>query len=128
MINTAKSNTGKLIAIDLTLLPFIPQRLFIVNNVPNQGLRSNHAHRKDYQILFCLCGSLSIELTDKNLHTKISIINAGDHIHIPPLTWSKIRFLTSDSELICLCSERYDENEYIRDYQEFLRITDDKNI
>lgn len=128
MLNKVCSSNGDLTAVDLSDIPFVPKRLFIVNNVPNQTLRSDHAHKKDYQILLCLTGSLNIELIDKSLCSKISIINAGDYLHIPQLTWSRIRFLTNDSSILCLCSEKYDENEYIRNYNEFLRIINEDNI
>lgn len=131
MINIVDSDRGKLTAIDLTNLPFVPKRIFIVDKVEIGGIRSDHAHHKDSQILYCLSGSLSISKIFKSpegLLNQMYILNPGDKCEIPPLTWSIIKFLDNNSSFICICSESYDEQEYIRNYEEFLRIINDTNV
>lgn len=125
MINIVESDRGNLTAIDLTKLIFLPKRIFIVNNVSLNEWRSDHAHRLDHQVLFCLNGRLKVELTNKfndSIHKQLFFIEAGETIDIPPLTWSRIQFIKDRSEFLCVCSESYDENEYIRNYSEFLEI------
>lgn len=119
-MNIAESNRGRLSAIDISEIPFQVKRIFIVDRVQLNGIRSEHAHIRDNQMLYCLNGSLKIKLTDTNLDTKYYILKQTDSLMIPKLTWSVITFLDPESSLICFCSENYDEKEYIRDYNIFI--------
>ena len=120
MMNISESSRGRLSAISLSEIPFDIKRVFIVDMVEENGIRSDHAHIRDNQMLFCLNGSLKIKLTDTNQKTTYHIIKPTDSLYIPKLTWSVITFLEPSSSFICFCSEDYDESEYIRDYNIFL--------
>lgn len=131
MINIVDSDRGKLTAINLTNIDFIPKRLFIVDNVPQNGVRGEHAHLLDHQILYCLSGSLSINKIYKlnnNIINETIILNRGDKCQIPSLTWTSIKFIDPHSSLLCLCSEIYDENEYIRNFDKFIRIINNDKL
>jgi dTDP-4-dehydrorhamnose 3,5-epimerase-like enzyme len=131
MINIAESDRGRLTGINLSQIPFIPQRLFIVNNVSKNGIRSDHAHIKDNQMLFCLSGSLCIESIYKyknQIFNDTHIVKEKQMFYIPALTWTRIKFLEDNTSLMCVCSELYDENEYIRNYEDFLRIINESSI
>jgi hypothetical protein len=128
MINIAESDRGKLTGIDLTSIPFVPKRIFIVNNVPVDEIRGDHAHYLDHQILYCLSGSLIVDKIYKSKDKDTIILNAGDTCDIPPLTWSTIKFAENNSSFLCVCSEQYDEKEYIRNYEKFIRIITNVNI
>ena len=121
MINIVESDRGKLTGIDLTNIPFVPKRIFIVDNVPVNGVRGNHAHIRDNQILYCLSGQLEITTTNK-ISTTTTICETGTKVNIPRLTWSSIKFLKEKSSFLCICSEPYDESEYIRNYNEFNKL------
>ena len=120
MMNIAESHRGRLAAIDVSRIPFEVKRVFIVDRVRENGVRSEHAHVRDNQMLYCLNGSLKIKLTSNNLDTKYYILKPTESVMIPKLTWSVITFLEPESSLICFCSEDYDETEYIRDYNIFI--------
>lgn len=121
MLNKIQSDTGNLTAIDIGNIPFVPKRIFIVDNVPIGSIRGNHAHIKDNQILYCLSGQLEITTTNKISKTT-TICETGTKVYIPILTWCSIKFLENNSSFMCICSERYDESEYIRDYNKFIDI------
>lgn len=121
MLNKIESDTGNLTAIDIGNIPFVPKRIFIVDNVPIGSIRGNHAHIKDNQILYCLSGQLEITTTNKISKTT-TICETGTIVNIPRLTWSSIKFLKEKSSFLCICSESYDESEYIRNYNEFNQL------
>jgi dTDP-4-dehydrorhamnose 3,5-epimerase-like enzyme len=122
MLNKSITENGCLTGINISSLNFIPKRLFIVDSVPAGAVRGNHAHLKDYQILYCLSGELHIETINKKNITNYITLKIGDNIDIPPLTWCIIRFVQNNSSFICICSENYDEKEYIRNYNDFQNI------
>jgi UDP-2-acetamido-3-amino-2,3-dideoxy-glucuronate N-acetyltransferase len=102
-------------------LPFTPQRLFIVADVPAGESRGNHAHRTCHQFLICTSGTVDVVITypdgrPDETHT-LDAPNRG--VHIRPLTWSSQHYRTHDAVLIVLASEAYDANEYINDANEY---------
>ncbi len=121
MLNKSITENGCLTGIDISSLNFVPKRLFIVDSVPVGAVRGNHAHLKDYQILYCLNGKLDITTIQKH-ETNTYTLSLGDKLNLPPLTWSFITFIEPDSSFICICSEHYDEAEYIRDYNIFIDL------
>jgi len=121
MMNISESSRGRLSAMDLSDIPFNIKRAFIVDKVGINCVRSDHAHVKDNQLLYCLNGSLKIKLTPTNLITTRQTLKIKDYILIPKLTWSVITFLDPNSSFICFCSEKHDESEYIRDYNVFVQ-------
>lgn len=126
MIKIIYSEKGKLSEIDLTNLPFVPKRFFIVDNVKVGDYRADHAHLKDQQYLICLNGSLKIFITGKDLITKEILLHQTDSLLLPTLTWCKIYFIEPESSFVCMCSETHDESEYIRDYNKFIQIIQDQ--
>jgi dTDP-4-dehydrorhamnose 3,5-epimerase-like enzyme len=115
------SDRGNLLELDITNLPFIPKRFFFVDNVEIGGIRGNHAHLKDDQLLVCTNGQLEITTINKE-DINIQNISRSQVIYIPILTWCSIKFLTHNASFMCICSESYDESEYIRDFNKFKEI------
>lgn len=116
------SQKGSIYPIEFGSLPFNPQRLFFIRDVPFGEERGNHAHRTCHQILIPNQGS--IKLLERSLKQIINHGNmeVGRRYHIPPLTWIIIKDFTPGAVLTVLASEPYDDSEYIRDFKEFERI------
>jgi len=96
------------------------KRIFFVNSKLFQ-IRGNHAHKKCIQSLICISGS--IEVTLDNLKNKKTIIlnSPKECLTIYPNTWSSQTYQTN-STLMVLCSEPYDESDYIRDYNQYIKL------
>jgi dTDP-4-dehydrorhamnose 3,5-epimerase-like enzyme len=103
-------------------LPFEIKRVFYLYDVPTGQARGAHAHKELYQFLVCLSGSFDVSMDDGN-HTQLVHLNRPwTGLLVPPKVWaSEINF---DPGTVCLviASELYDENDYIRDYHEFLHF------
>jgi len=108
-------------------LPFLPQRYFVVFDVPSQFVRGEHAHRTCAQLLICLAGSLAVHLDDGRRRADVRLDNRGRSILIPPLVWASQFRYTSDAVLLVLASHPYDSADYIRDYDEFLSLVGSPN-
>jgi dTDP-4-dehydrorhamnose 3,5-epimerase-like enzyme len=117
-----KDSRGSLIPIELNKIPFNPKRIFIVQNVPINTIRGNHAHYTTIQYLFCISGLIEVILNDGNIE-KTFKIKEGEGVLIDNLIWDSQKFLTENSSILVLCSTEYDINDYIFDFNEFKKIT-----
>lgn len=101
-------------------LPFTPKRYFIVYNVHNKEIRGEHAHKQLSQFLICIVGSCSVMLDDGSQKEEYLLDNPGKGVLVPPMVWGVQYKYSSDAVLLVLASDVYDENDYIRDYDQFI--------
>jgi len=118
-----KDLRGNLIAIDsIHDLPFDIKRIFYINNVDDLP-RGFHAHKKCEQILIPIQGSFDLHIELKNSEKKIFNLNRDNYgVYIPLLSWVSMENFSSGCILMVLCSYKYDESEYIRNYGDYLEI------
>ena len=102
------------------LLPFAPQRLFIVLDVPSAEIRGEHAHRTCHQFMICVRGSVSVVADDGRHRESFRLDSPQLGLYIPPRVWATQYGYSADGALLVLASEHYDASDYIRDYDEFL--------
>jgi len=103
-------------------LPFCPKRYFLVYDVPSREVRGEHAHKTLQQFLVCVKGSCKVMVDDGNEREEYTLDNPGAALLIPPMVWGVQYKYTADAVLLVLASDVYDANDYIRDYDEFLRL------
>jgi acetyltransferase-like isoleucine patch superfamily enzyme/dTDP-4-dehydrorhamnose 3,5-epimerase-like enzyme len=114
---------GSLAAAEVAdLLPFAPQRYFVVFDVPSQDVRGEHAHRRCSQFLTCLAGSLVVHLDDGQRRAEVTLDARDRGVLIPPMVWASQFKYSADAVLLVLASHRYDPDDYIRDYDDFLAL------
>jgi acetyltransferase-like isoleucine patch superfamily enzyme/dTDP-4-dehydrorhamnose 3,5-epimerase-like enzyme len=101
-------------------LPFTPERVFLVYDVPSKEVRGEHAHRACHQFLVCVKGSVGIVLDDGTRRDEIVLDSARVGLHIPPMVWGIQYQFSPDAVLLVLASDRYSAEDYIRNYDEFL--------
>jgi UDP-2-acetamido-3-amino-2,3-dideoxy-glucuronate N-acetyltransferase len=103
-------------------LSFIPKRYFIVYGVPSSEIRGEHAHHALHQFLVCVAGSVCVVVDDGVSREEILLDSPGIGVHIPPLVWGIQYKYSSDAVLLVLASDIYKAEDYIRDYDEFLKV------
>lgn len=114
---------GALSVIDFEAdLPFLPRRSFSVFDVPSQETRGEHAHRRCHQFLICVHGSVRVLADDGKHREEFTLDSPSLGLHLPPMIWGTQYRYSSDAVLLVFASEKYDANEYIRDYAEFLAL------
>ena len=106
------------------LLPFIPIRYFIVFDVPEGQSRGGHAHREVEQLLVCVKGRVTVTVDDGRNRDEILLDSPRLGVYIPPRVWATQQDYSREAVLLVLSSAVYDPDEYIRDYDEFLRIVE----
>src|SRR5437763_5829102 len=104
-----------------THLPFVPLRYFLVFDVPAGQRRGGHAHRRVSQALICVRGTVAVEIDDGRQRDEIMLDSPARALVVPPLVWATQTF-AAGAVLLVLCSERYDAEEYVRDYDEFIGL------
>lgn len=103
-------------------LPFNPVRYFVIFDVPTIEVRGEHAHRNLHQFLVCLKGTCSVVVDDGYHRDEVILNRSNVGLHIPPMVWAIQYKYSTDAMLLVLASDVYDGNDYIRDYEEFLRV------
>lgn len=101
-------------------LPFVPQRCFLVHDVPSQFVRGEHAHRECEQVLVCVAGSVSVVLDNGSERKEVLLDRPNVGIYVPPMMWSTQYRYSRESVLLVFASHPYDAADYIRDYDEYL--------
>ena len=101
-------------------LPFVPERYFLVMDVPSGETRGAHAHRVCAQFLVCVAGACSIVVDDGTHRLEVRLDDPCLGVHVPPGVWAIQYKYSRDAVLLVLASHPYAADDYIRDYDEFL--------
>ena len=100
-------------------LPFVPQRCFMVYDVPSAEVRGEHAHRQCAQFLVCVHGQVSALVDDGRERAQYRLDRPDVGLFVPPMIWGTQYRYSADAVLLVLASHPYDAADYIRDYAEF---------
>lgn len=109
-----------------TDLDFQIKRIYYISKVPEGTRRGFHAHKKLKQVLFCPYGSIQLTLENNNKREEIELSDPSIGVYIEGVIWREMLWLKKDSVLCVAASEIYDENDYIRDYNEFKKYVGSK--
>ena len=108
-------------------MPFVPRRFFVISEVPDRGIRGEHAHRRLDQLLVCLAGSVIAEVSDGSSWRSVALDCPQVGLHIPPMVWGAQYGYTRDAVLMVLASAEYDAADYIREFPEFKALRAHRN-
>ena len=112
---------GGLVAIESNQsIPFEIKRLYYIFNTTNQS-RGFHAHIDLKQVAVCVKGSCRFILDNGHVREEVFLSSPTQGLYIEALTWREMHDFSDDCVLLVLASKHYDESDYIRDYQEFLK-------
>jgi dTDP-4-dehydrorhamnose 3,5-epimerase-like enzyme len=101
---------------------FNVKRFFILEKLKKNEIRGNHAHKKCYQFIISMNGTLKIETVLNNKNKVIILKGCREGLYVPPYCWVKLTNLNKDNSILVLCSHIYSENDYIRNYDDFSKI------
>lgn len=105
-------------------VPFEIKRIFWAYYTPDKVIRGQHAHHETEMILIAAAGKIEIKVEMPGKPQEIFILENPDQgIYLPKLCWHTMTYSHNSVQLV-LVSTLYDESDYIRDYNEFLKLTD----
>ena len=116
--NVRESKDGSLSTLEL---PHDVSRIYFIKSVPNSAQRGFHAHRELRQIFFAPSGEFELELSTP-FSKEIFLVSSreGKALIVPPGYWRVLSKFSKDSICMVLASAKYDPNDYIRDYLEYM--------
>jgi len=103
----------------LNHIPFDIKRIFYIYDVPTAESRGAHAHKELHQFLICLSGSFDVAIDDGESKATIHLNRPWMGFYIPPLIWAAEVNFDPGSVCVVLASAKYDENDYLRNYEEY---------
>lgn len=113
---------GMLIALEEKKnIPFEVKRVYFMYDTLEGVHRGKHAHKTLKQVLFCPCGACTISLDDGKETKEVRLDKAIEGLLVEACVWREMYDFTPDAVLMVLASDYYDEDDYIRDYDEFIR-------
>lgn len=100
-------------------IPFDVKRIYYLYDVPSGEKRGGHAHYELEQYIIAATGSFDVVLDDGINKKRVTLNNPNLVLHIVPGLWRELENFSSGSICMVLASEKYSEEDYIRDYKEF---------
>ena len=102
-------------------IPFKVKRVFYIYDIPGGKDRGAHSHKQCHQFLVAASGGFEIEIDD-GINRRTVVLNRPYYgLHIPPGLWAAEKGFCSGAVCLVLTSHKYDANDYIRNYSEFLK-------
>ncbi|NLV20331.1 MAG: WxcM-like domain-containing protein [Bacteroidetes bacterium] len=99
---------------------FSISRIYYLYDIPAGAERGGHAHKELHHFMVAASGSFNVILDD-GINKKVVELNRPDYgLYIPPGIWAELFNFSSGAISLNLVSEKYDENDYLRKYDEFL--------
>ena len=106
-------------------VPFEIKRVYYIFNTKVDVSRGFHAHHSIKQVMVCLNGSCRFVLDDGLRRDEVLLDSPHQGLVIDKLTWREMHNFSANCVLLVLASEYYNENDYIRNYEEFLKIVNE---
>jgi len=107
-------------------IPFPVNRVFYSYDIPGGEDRGAHAHKECHQFIIAASGSFEVVLDDGTNKRVVQLNRPFLGLHIPPGIWASEQGFSSGSICLVLASHMYSEDDYIRDYADFLSFVNDK--
>ena len=102
-------------------IPFSIQRIYYLYDVPGGESRASHAHKSLHQLFVALSGSFDILLKDGLNVKKFTLNRSYVGLYVPPMIWRTLVNFSSGSVCLVLASQKYDESDYYRDWNDYLK-------
>lgn len=101
-------------------IPFDMKRVYYLYDVPGGATRASHGHKKLHQLMIAMSGSFDVTLDD-GFEKKRYHLNRSYHgLYIPPMIWRDLDNFSSGAVCMVLASDFYTEDDYYREYADFI--------
>ena len=101
--------------------PFKINRVYWIYDVPGGEFRGSHAFRENEELIAALSGSFDVVLHDGKREYRFSLNRSYNGVYVPKMVWRKMENFSTNSLALVLASATYNADDYIRDYDTFLK-------
>lgn len=109
-------------------IPFQINRVYWIYDVPGGEVRGGHAYHNLQEIIIALSGSFDVLIDDGYTKNKITLNRSYKGVLIPNLIWRQLENFSTNAVALVIASTEFQPNDYIRDYEDFQKIVDRKEI
>ena len=109
-------------------IPFVIRRTYWLYDVPGGESRGGHAYRENQEFIVALSGSFDVILDDGIEKQTFTLNRSYDGLYVPKGMWREMENFSTNSLALILSSTDYNANDYIRDYDEFIKLKKDGKI
>lgn len=102
-------------------IPFEIERAYYLYDIPGGESRGGHAHKELRQLIIAASGSFTVTLDDGNVKRTFVLNRPYQGLLVVPGIWRTLDDFSSGAVCLVLASHKYDESDYIRDYNEFVK-------
>ncbi len=106
-----------------THIPFDIKRVYYISDVPSDEQRGGHAYRELEQVIIAVAGSFDFILDDGYHTQKFTLNHSNQGLYVCPMVWRQALNFSSDSICLVLASAHHTEQDYLRNYEEFLQTS-----
>jgi dTDP-4-dehydrorhamnose 3,5-epimerase-like enzyme len=108
-------------------VPFSIRRTYWIYDVPGGEIRGAHAYKTLREFIVALSGSFDVVLHDGQTETRYNLSRSYYGLLVPPMYWRSMENFSTNSVALLLASEIYDEGDYVRNFDDFIKMKDVKN-
>lgn len=116
-----ENSLGNIAVVENDVIPFDVKRVYYLYDIPSSSIRGGHSHKNLEQVLIAISGSFDVILKDGNLVKTVTLNKPDKGLLIKKNTWREIENFSSGAVCLVLASAVYDEEDYIRDFDDFLK-------
>ena len=102
-------------------IPFDIKRVYYLYDVPGGAERGGHAHKGLKQLIIAMSGSFDVLLDDGTKKKRVHLNRSYNGLYVCPMIWRELDNFSSGSVCMVLASNEYEEQDYYRGYEEFMK-------
>ncbi|MFA7444462.1 MAG: FdtA/QdtA family cupin domain-containing protein [Flavobacteriaceae bacterium] len=117
-----EDHRGNLSVIEKDTIPFEIKRVYYLYDVPSGAERGGHAHKEQNEVLIALSGSFDVVLNNGKTQKTVTLNKPNQGLLIGSGIWRELKNFSSGSVCLVIASGVFDEDDYIREFEEFLNL------
>lgn len=108
-------------------IPFEIKRVYWIYDVPGGEIRGSHAFKEQNEFIIALSGSFDVVLHDGEQEVKFSLNRSYYGLLVPKMNWRRIENFSTNSLAFIVTDRVYDESDYLRNFEEFIQLKNNKH-